>query len=204
MGWASSAERMSQRSGIFRKTCSEGNMIATPRCVLCMQHAFFWPPSPYPVLNSSHTICLYARSVLFCWILIGSDSILRGGWGRGAEKNRAIKRFRNRAISNRDFISISINRTALLDNNNINIISWYAVNKPNPISVRFPIFIWKVITASLSLPKASSQSAVCTDSLTDLHQNWPDPPSPPQSSTLPKYSASWGHLWKPKTQLTVS
>ncbi len=34
--------------------------------------------------------------------------------GRGAEKNRAIKRFRNRAISNRDFISISINRTALV------------------------------------------------------------------------------------------
>ncbi len=31
-----------------------------------------------------------------------------GVWGRGAEKNRAIKRFRNRAISNRDFISISI------------------------------------------------------------------------------------------------
>ncbi len=34
--------------------------------------------------------------------------------GLGAQKkNRAIKRFRNRAISNRDFISISINRTAL-------------------------------------------------------------------------------------------
>ncbi len=38
-----------------------------------------------------------------------------GRLGRGAEKNRAIKRFRNRAISNRDFISISINRTALID-----------------------------------------------------------------------------------------
>ncbi len=36
--------------------------------------------------------------------------------GRGAKKkkNRAIKRFRNRAISNRDLISISINRTALV------------------------------------------------------------------------------------------
>ncbi len=31
----------------------------------------------------------------------------------GGEKNHAIKRFRNRAISNHDFISISINRTAL-------------------------------------------------------------------------------------------
>ncbi len=33
---------------------------------------------------------------------------------RGAEKNRAKKRFRKRAISNRDFISISINHTALV------------------------------------------------------------------------------------------
>ncbi len=40
-----------------------------------------------------------------------------GRLGRGAKKkkkNRAIKRFRNRTISNRDFISISINRTALI------------------------------------------------------------------------------------------
>ncbi len=36
-----------------------------------------------------------------------------GRLGRVQKKNRAIKRFRNRAISNRDFISISINRTAL-------------------------------------------------------------------------------------------
>ncbi len=35
-----------------------------------------------------------------------------GRSGRG--KNRAIKRFRNRACSNRDFMTISINRTALL------------------------------------------------------------------------------------------
>ncbi len=49
---------------------------------------------------------------LFCCILIGLDSILREV-GAGAQKtNRAIKRFRNRAISNRDFISI--NHTALL------------------------------------------------------------------------------------------
>ncbi len=46
-------------------------------------------------------------------ILIGSDSILREVGAGGAEENQAIKRFRNRAISNRDFISISINRTAL-------------------------------------------------------------------------------------------
>ncbi len=37
-----------------------------------------------------------------------------GGWGRGRGKNRAIKRFRNSASSNQDFISIPINRTALL------------------------------------------------------------------------------------------
>ncbi len=49
-----------------------------------------------------------------CSVLIGSDCILQGGWGQGAEKNRAIKRFRNRASSNHDFISISINCTALL------------------------------------------------------------------------------------------
>ncbi len=54
------------------------------------------------------------RSVLFCCILIGSDSILLEVGAGGAEKNRAIKRFRNHAISNRDFISISINRTALM------------------------------------------------------------------------------------------
>ncbi len=38
-----------------------------------------------------------------------------GKLGQGhRKKNRAIKQFRNRAISNRDFISISINRTALV------------------------------------------------------------------------------------------
>ncbi len=46
---------------------------------------------------------------------MGSDSILHEvGAGAQKKKNRAIKRFRNRAISNRDFISISINRTALV------------------------------------------------------------------------------------------
>ncbi len=47
-------------------------------------------------------------------VLIGSDSILREVGTGGAKKNRAIKRFRNRASSNHDFISISINRTALV------------------------------------------------------------------------------------------
>ncbi len=117
---------MSERRDLQKDALrSEGNMIATPCCVLCMQHAFFWPPSPYPVLNSSslflqHTICLYARSVLFCCILIGSDSILREVGAGAQKKNRAIKRFRNRAISNRDFISISINRTALTHIHRVN------------------------------------------------------------------------------------
>ncbi len=38
-------------------------------------------------------------------------------WGQGHEKNRTIKRFRNRASSNHNFISISINRTALTSSN---------------------------------------------------------------------------------------
>ncbi len=38
-----------------------------------------------------------------------------GRLGRGRRKNRAMKRFRNRASSNHDFISISINRTALIE-----------------------------------------------------------------------------------------
>ncbi len=46
-------------------------------------------------------------------VLIGSDNILREV-GAGRRKNRAIKRFRNRTSSNHDFISISINRTALV------------------------------------------------------------------------------------------
>ncbi len=41
-----------------------------------------------------------------------------GGWGRGRGKNRVIKRFRNRASSNHDFISI--NRTALICTNENN------------------------------------------------------------------------------------
>ncbi len=52
---------------------------------------------------------------LFCSAAFGLVRIAYcGRLGRGRRKNRAIKRFRNRASSNRDFISISINRTALI------------------------------------------------------------------------------------------
>ncbi len=44
-------------------------------------------------------------------VLIGSDSILREVGAGAQKKNRAIKRFRNCASSNHDFISIY--RTAL-------------------------------------------------------------------------------------------
>ncbi len=97
---------------------------------------FFWPPRPNPVLNSSSLflsilfVCIPGRSVLA--LNLGAlhsdwfDSILRRlGPGRG--KNRAIKRFRNRASSNHDFISISINRTALIS-------SYYKYSEENSSS----------------------------------------------------------------------
>ncbi len=94
-------------------------MIATPRCVLCMQLAFFLATKSLSCSELIFPVSLaYYLSVCpVCSVLLQSDWFGQhtvGGWGRGAEKNRAIKRFRNRAISNRDFISISINRTALL------------------------------------------------------------------------------------------
>ncbi len=57
-----------------------------------------------------------------------------GGWGRGAEKNRAIKRFRNRAISNRDFISISINRTALVHTCVLAVITYRKIDKKQRVN----------------------------------------------------------------------
>ncbi len=94
-------------------------MIATPRCVLCMQLAFFLATKSLSCSELIFPVSLaYYLSVCpVCSVLLQSDWFGQhtvGGWGRGAEKNRAIKRFRNRAISNRDFISISINRTALV------------------------------------------------------------------------------------------
>ena len=76
--------------------------------------------------GASQTVCepgvtqAYSQSVLFSrqarCILIRSDGILREV---RATENRAIKRFRNRARSNRDFITISINRTALMQSDRI-------------------------------------------------------------------------------------
>ncbi len=87
-------------------------------CSACNMHFFghqvlilFW--THLPCFFSILSVCMPG---LFCCILIGSDSILREVGAGAQKKNRAIKRFRNRAISNRDFISISINRTALLYN----------------------------------------------------------------------------------------
>ncbi len=116
--FASGAEHMSERSGIFRKTLrSEGNMIRSlSPCSACNMHFFghqvlilFW--THLPCFFSILSVCMPG---LFCSAAFWLVRIAYcGRLGRGAEKIRAIKRFRNRAISNRDFISISINRTAL-------------------------------------------------------------------------------------------
>ncbi len=108
---------MSKRSGIFRKTLStlkEIWSLLPAVCSACNMHFFghqvlilFW--THLPCFFSILSVCMpglfcsaafWLVRIAYCWRL-----------GR---KNRAIKRFRNRAISNRDFISISINRTALL------------------------------------------------------------------------------------------
>ncbi len=114
-----------------------------------MQHAFFWSPIPYPVLNSSslfllHTICLFCSRAQFrrpAFLLVQIAYCGRLGPGRG--KNRAIKRFRNRASSNHDFISISINRTAL-DVTTMTMISIQCPGKPfcSCNVVCFQVHIW--------------------------------------------------------------
>ncbi len=111
---------MSERSGIFRKTLSalkEIWSLLPAVCSACNMHFFghqvlilFW--THLPCFFSTLSVCMPG---LFCSAAFWLVRIAYcGRLGRGAEKNRAIKRFRNRAISNRDFISISINRTALL------------------------------------------------------------------------------------------
>ncbi len=109
---------LSERSGIFRKTlsalkeiwsllpavCSAGNMHFFGHQVLIL----FW--THLPCFFSILSVCMPG---LFCSAAFWLVRIAYcGRLGRGAERNRAIKRFRNRAISNRDFISIY--RTALI------------------------------------------------------------------------------------------
>ncbi len=85
-------------------------------CSACNTHFFghqvlilFWTHLPCFFITLS--VCMPG---MFCSAAFWLVRIAYcGRLGLGAEKNRAIKRFRNRAISNRDFISISINRTAL-------------------------------------------------------------------------------------------
>ncbi len=111
--WASGAGSSERRSP------SEGNMIATPRsaCSACNMHFFghqvlilFW--THLPCFFSILSVCMPGLFCSAAFWLVRIAYCMR--LGRGAKKkNRAIKRFRNRAISNRDFISISINRTAL-------------------------------------------------------------------------------------------
>ncbi len=88
--------------------------------MFCMQHAFFLATESLSCSELIFPVSLaYYLSVCSCSVLelnlgavlIGSDSILREVGAGCAEKNCAIKRFRNRAISNHDFISIY--RTAL-------------------------------------------------------------------------------------------
>ncbi len=111
---------MSERSAIFRKTLSalkEIWSLLPAVCSACNMHFFghqvlilFW--THLPCFFSILSVCMpglfcsaafWLVRIAYCWRL------------GGAEKNRAIKRFRNCAISNRDFISISINRTALIE-----------------------------------------------------------------------------------------
>ncbi len=118
---ASGAERMSERSGIFRKTVSalkEIWSLLPAVCSACNMHFFghqvlilFW--THLPCFFSILSVCMPG---LFCSAAFGLVRIAycgRMGRKKKKKKNRAIKRFRNRAISNHDFILISINRTAL-------------------------------------------------------------------------------------------
>ncbi len=99
------AESSERRSLLWRKY-DRCNMHFFGHQVLIL----FW--THLPCFFSILSVCMPG---LFCSAAFWLVRIAYcGRLGRGAEKNRAIKRFRNRAISNRDFISISINRTALI------------------------------------------------------------------------------------------
>ncbi len=111
--WASGAGSSERRSLLWRK-----HDRYSPLCALHATCIFFG----YQVLILfwTHLPCFFSilyvcMPGLFCSAAFWLVRIAYcGRLGQGAEKNRAIKRFRNRAISNRDFILISINRTALL------------------------------------------------------------------------------------------
>ncbi len=95
----------------LRSACSACNMhyVLATKSLSCSELIF---PVSLAYYLSVCPVCSVLALNLGA-VLIGSDSILREV-GAGAQKKLCYKRFRNPASSNHDFISISINRTALL------------------------------------------------------------------------------------------
>ncbi len=96
--WASGAECIERAERDLQKDalCSVGNMIATPRCVLCMQHAFFLGHQVL-ILFWTHLPCFFSiLSVcmpgLFCsaafWLV---RIVYCGRLGQGRRKKSSYK-----------------------------------------------------------------------------------------------------------------
>ncbi len=110
--WASRAQSSERRSPLWRKYDRYAPHALHATCIFFGHQVLilFWTHLPW--FFSILSVCMPG---LFCSAAFGLVRIAYcGRLGQGRRKNRAIKRFRNRASSNHDFISISINRTALL------------------------------------------------------------------------------------------